>query len=216
MIKLQSIQSIQQLPIDEERKTALQPLIDYIIAQKGLHASIQLHLFTHNSRRSHLAQLWAQVAAWHYAIPTVSCYSGGTEVTAMHPNIKACLESDGFEIQGNTDAENPHYLVYYSSDSAPIPAFSKLYDDKSNPSSNFAAILTCTQADQGCPFIHGANQRILLPYEDPKRADHQPDCAEVYLKPAEGSLLKCFTCFRSINYLINYTYKTIQTNITSS
>lgn len=196
MINLQSIQTIQQLPIDEERKTALQPLIDYIIAQKDLHASIQLHFIcTHNSRRSHLAQLWAQVAAWHYAIPTVSCFSGGTEVTAMHPNIKACLESDGFEIQGNADAENPHYLVYYSSNSAPIPAFSKLYDDKSNPSSNFAAILTCTQADQGCPFIPGASQRILLPYEDPKRADHQPDCAEVYLETSRRIASEMFYVF---------------------
>jgi arsenate reductase len=45
--------------------------------------------------------------------------------------------------------------------------FSKKYDDEFNPKSEFAAIMTCSQADGGCPFIAGAEKRIPITYEDP-------------------------------------------------
>jgi hypothetical protein len=31
--------------------------------------------------------------------------------------------------------------------------------------------MVCSDADEACPFIPGASQRISLPYNDPKSAD---------------------------------------------
>ncbi len=40
--------------------------------------------------------------------------------------------------------------------------------------------MTCTHADENCPFIHGAEKRISLPYEDPKAYDNTADEAKMY------------------------------------
>src|SRR5688500_19167470 len=37
---------------------------------------------THNSRRSHMSQIWAQTAAHYYGLGSVLAYSVGTETTA--------------------------------------------------------------------------------------------------------------------------------------
>ncbi|MEM6771423.1 MAG: protein-tyrosine-phosphatase, partial [Bacteroidota bacterium] len=58
--------------------------------------------------------------------------------------------------------------------------FSKRYDDAVNPKANFAAVMTCSDADENCPFIPGADVRIPLTYEDPKVADGTPEEATVY------------------------------------
>jgi arsenate reductase len=41
-----------------------------------------------------------------------------------------------------------------------------------NPVSNFAAVMTCSHADENCPFILGTEMRIPVMYEDPKLFDH--------------------------------------------
>jgi arsenate reductase (thioredoxin) len=48
------------------------------------------------------------------------------------------------------------------------------YDADGNPTENFAAIMTCSQADKNCPFIPGASLRIAIPYDDPKDFDGTP------------------------------------------
>ena len=68
------------------------------------------------------------------------------------------------------------------SDLAKEIGFSKAYDDDFNPKSGFAAIMTCSQADGGCPFIAGAEKRIPITFEDPKISDGTPQQKETYLE----------------------------------
>ena len=172
--------------VNLERKTILQPLIDYIQQKANRGVEINLNFIcTHNSRRSHLAQIWAQVASTHFNIPNVHCYSGGTEETALFPKVAETLTNQGFTIFKIAETDNPVYAIKYSDNALPIIGFSKQYNSPFNPASAFVAIMTCSQADGGCPFIAGAEKRIPITFEDPKISDHTPEQAEVY---AERSL----------------------------
>ena len=98
--------------ISEERKEILQPLIDFIKERKETNQHILLNFIcTHNSRRSHLAQIWAQVMAEYYQIDKVNSYSGGTEATAMFPKVAETLTSQGLQIKKATETDNPIYYI---------------------------------------------------------------------------------------------------------
>ena len=58
----------------------------------------------------------------------------------------------------------------------------KLYDDPSSPKNGFAAVITCSHADENCPFIPGAEARIALNYEDPKAFDGTDKQDQMYLE----------------------------------
>lgn len=127
---------------------------------------------THNSRRSHLSQIWAQVAAEYYGLDGIETFSGGTEATAFNPRAVAALKRCGLEIEADDlDSENPHYRVTTSPHSDPQVCFSKVYDAPPNPTSGYCAIMTCSQADEACPLVMGCDLRIPIRYEDPKVAD---------------------------------------------
>ncbi|CAM2757651.1 arsenate reductase [Flavobacterium succinicans] len=161
--------------ITEERKATLQPLIDYIQEKVNTTSAVRINFIcTHNSRRSHLSQIWAQTAASFYNIPNVACYSGGTEATALFPKIAETLENTGFQIKTIAEGKNPIYTIKYNTQDHPIIGFSKTYDDAFNPNKDFAAVLTCSSADEGCPFIAGAEKRIPIMFEDPKAFDNTP------------------------------------------
>lgn len=161
--------------IPEERKPILQSLIDYVQMKVDAGQAVRLNFIcTHNSRRSHLSQVWAQTAAAHFGIPRVACYSGGTEATALFPAAARTLQADGFQIQAITPGNNPVYAIKYGENAPPVIGFSKTYDDPFNPQSGFAAVMTCSQADAGCPFVPGSEKRIALTYEDPKAFDDSP------------------------------------------
>jgi len=167
--------------ISAERKTTLQPLINFIQAKVNSRKEIRLNLIcTHNSRRSHFAQVWSQTAAKYYGIENVFCYSGGTEATAMFPMVAETLKNSGFRIQTLSEGSNPVYAIKYAENEHPVIGFSKTYDNNFNPESEFAAIMTCSQADGGCPFISGAEKRIAIPFEDPKPFDNSPQQKEMY------------------------------------
>ena len=176
-----TINSLNIESISEDRKKILQSLIDFIQFKANDKEEIRLNFIcTHNSRRSHLSQVWAQVMAFHFNIKNVFCYSGGTEATALFPMAARTLENTGFEIETISENKNPIYSIKYSGNQHPIVGFSKKFDDNFNPKSEFAAILTCSQADQGCPFIAGAEKRIPITFEDPKAFDNTPQQAEKY------------------------------------
>lgn len=167
--------------ISMERKEILQPLIDFIQAKKNNNESIRLNFIcTHNSRRSHLSQVWAQVMAHHFKVGKVYCYSGGTEATALFPMVAETLINAGFHIQKTSEEQNPVYSIKYAQNEHPVIGFSKTYEDDFNPKSEFAAILTCSQADEGCPFVAGAEARFPITFEDPKAFDNTPQQAEKY------------------------------------
>ncbi|MGX9985900.1 hypothetical protein [Soonwooa purpurea] len=89
--------------ISTERKAVLQPLVDYIQQKLEESEIINLNFIcTHNSRISHFAQIWAQVAAAHFNISNVICYSGGTEETALFPKVAEILSQQGFQILKNS------------------------------------------------------------------------------------------------------------------
>ncbi|MBC7846077.1 MAG: protein-tyrosine-phosphatase [Flavobacterium sp.] len=185
--------------ISNERKIILQPLIDFIQGKASNQQEIRLNLIcTHNSRRSHLSQVWAQTAAAHYGIKNVFCYSGGTEATAMFPMAAKTLANQGFQIKTIAEGSNPVYAIKYSENAHPIIGFSKTFDDDFNPQSEFAAILTCSSADQGCPFIAGAEVRIPITFEDPKAFDNTPQQSEKYEERSLQIATELFYVFSQI------------------
>jgi arsenate reductase (thioredoxin) len=175
------ISSLKIETISDERKQTLQPLIDYIQSKHSKKQTIRLNFIcTHNSRRSHLSQVWAQVLAYHFQIKNVFCYSGGTEATALFPMVAETLINSGFTIKRISEGKNPIYVIKYSENEHPVIGFSKTYDDVFNPKSEFAAIMTCSSADAGCPFISGAEKRIPITFDDPKAFDNTSFQKEKY------------------------------------
>ncbi len=158
--------------IPEARKLLLQQLVAFIEKKRKAGEPVTLNFIcTHNSRRSHIAQLWAQAAAHYYGINNVSCFSGGTEATAFNPRAVKAMEEAGFVIKMTKDGNNPIYEVHFSDAAKPVIAFSKKYDDPFNHNQDFAAIMTCSHADENCPLVIGASGRIALTYDDPKEFD---------------------------------------------
>ncbi|WP_299156812.1 protein-tyrosine-phosphatase [uncultured Tenacibaculum sp.] len=185
--------------ITEDRKKVLQPLIAYI--QNGVNNKELINLnfiCTHNSRRSHLSQIWAQTMAYYLNIPNVYCYSGGTEATAMNKNVVETLIDKGFKIQNLSETENAIYAIKYAENKQPIIGFSKKYDDPFNPVNEFCAIMTCSQADEGCPFIAGAAKRVPVTYEDPKAYDNTPLEKDKYLERSLEIASEMLYIFKSI------------------
>ncbi len=169
--------------ISTERKAILQPLIDFLQQKTEANAIVNLNFIcTHNSRRSHLSQVWAQTIATYYNVKNVFCYSGGTEATALFPSAAEALQHSGFQIEKLSTEGNPVYAIKFSEIAHPIIGFSKTFDAAFNPASEFAAIMTCSSADKGCPFIIGAEQRIPITFEDPKAYDNTPLQSQKYLE----------------------------------
>ena len=178
-----TIEKIDEITISDERKEILQLLIDYIQNKIKSNQEIRLNFIcTHNSRRSHLSQIWAQTMAFHFKIKNVFCYSGGTEATAMFPKVSETLENQGFQIQKLSEEKNPVYAVKFAENQHPIICFSKAYFDDFNPKSNFGAIMTCNNADEGCPMVFGAEARFPIKYDDPKAFDGTELMNEKYLE----------------------------------
>ena len=185
--------------IFEERKQLLQSLIDFIQEKKDTNKEIRLNFVcTHNSRRSHLSQIWAQTAAYFYNINNVFCYSGGTEATALFPMVLETLKNIGFIVTSISEGENPIYTIKYSANEHPIIGFSKRFDSDFNPGSSYAAIMTCSQADKDCPFIPGAEKRIPITYEDPKAFDNTPQQEEKYMERSLQIANEMFYVFSKI------------------
>ncbi|WP_262250064.1 arsenate-mycothiol transferase ArsC [Parapedobacter soli] len=185
--------------VNEERKSILQPLIDFVQQKADSGADININFIcTHNSRRSHLAQVWAQVASAYFTIPNVHCYSGGTEETALFPKVAETLTDQGFSIFRIAETDNPVYAIKYSDDTLPIIGFSKKYDSPFNPTSAFAAIMTCSQAESGCPFIAGAEKRIPITFEDPKISDGTSEQAQVYTARSQQIAQEMFHVFSRV------------------
>lgn len=167
--------------IPENRKELLQEVAAYIREKKQSNEPANLtFICTHNSRRSHLSQIWAATAAAYFGLEADTyTYSGGTETTAFNPRAVAAIERAGFRIN-HGKGDNPRYKVQFSEEGPVIECFSKKYNDPFNPSENFAAIMTCSDADKNCPFIPGASLRLPIPYVDPKAADGTTEEAAVY------------------------------------
>ena len=178
--------------IPANRKASLKKLAQFIRTKvKAKEPANLTFICTHNSRRSHMSQLWAATAAAYYGVDGVKTFSGGTESTAFNPRAVAAMQRAGFTIE-NPGGKNPHYKVAFSKDSPAEECFSKEYGDDFNPKNNFAAVMTCSQADKSCPLVKGASLRVGLPYIDPKVSDGTGREAVTYDKRAKQIAVEMF------------------------
>ena len=159
--------------IPSDRKSELAKVADYVRERLAKSEPAKLtFICTHNSRRSHLSQIWAQVAAEYYGLAGVETFSGGTEATAFNPRAVAAMQRCGLKIVADDPAStNPRYSVLTSDSATPQVCFSKAYGDPPNPSKGYCAVMTCSQADDACPLVMGCDLRMPIRYEDPKVAD---------------------------------------------
>lgn len=179
--------------ITEDRRFLLNDAASKL--QKSIEAKGQLEaifICTHNSRRSHLSQIWAQLAAWEYGLP-ITCFSGGTEATAFYPSAVAALSAAGCQISREGE-QNPCYEIM-PDEKRFIRSFSKRFDDVSNPQSDFVAFMTCAHADDNCPLVPGAMHRVSLYYDDPKAFDGTPQESEKYSE-------RCFQIATEMYYMM--------------
>ena len=194
------INNLDPQSISAERKAVLQPLIDFIQLKVSNLQEIRINFIcTHNSRRSHLSQVWAQTMARYFQIKNVVCYSGGTEETALFPMVAETLQNAGFEMKRLADSTNPIYSIKYAENEHPIIGFSKKLEDSFNPKSKFVAVMTCDSANEACPFVPGAEARIPITFEDPKAFDNTPQQAEKYNERSLQIATELFYVFSQIN-----------------
>ncbi len=170
---------VESIPAD--RKAELGRLAAFVRerGRKGETARLTF-ICTHNSRRSLLAQVWAQTAAHACRAHGVECYSGGASAAAFDPRAVAALERAGFRVETRGAGNNPVVAVRLGAELPPVECFSKRYDQPPNPTRDFCAVMNCADNDQGCPVVLGAAERITIPYDDPKAADGTPAETAVY------------------------------------
>ena len=167
--------------IPAERKTQLKKIALYVKSRVNSGQPARLtFICTHNSRRSHMSQIWAAAAASRYGIAGVETYSGGTEATAFNPRAIAAIERAGVKVEKADDTKNPRYAVQFRDSKESITCFSKVYSDPPNPKADFCAVMTCSQADKNCPHVDGCSLRVAIPFDDPKIADNTPEEAARY------------------------------------
>lgn len=194
-----TVEFVSQISVSDERKEVLKPLVEYIQNKVDTNEEIRLNFIcTHNSRRSHLSQIWAQTMAFQFGIRNVFCYSGGTEATAMFSKVGETLVNQGFEIKQLSENENPVYAIKFSDNEPPIIGFSKTYFNAFNPKTNFGAIMTCNNADEGCPMVFGAEARFPIKYDDPKAFDGTDIMNEKYSERSLEIASEMFYVFNQI------------------
>ncbi|MFY0607952.1 MAG: protein-tyrosine-phosphatase [Cyclobacteriaceae bacterium] len=183
--------------IDGKRQDLLKSMARDLAQLYGQHGVLKLmFVCTHNSRRSHISQLWAAAMAKKFELNNIETYSAGTEATAFNPRAVAAMKDAGFLIESDGVADNPHYEIRINSEDAPIVAFSKTIKDASNPTEGFVAMMTCSEADNDCPIVEGALKRYSLHYRDPKEADGTPEESQRYAE-------RCQQIGTEISYLFS-------------
>jgi len=191
------IDDIKTAAISAYRKATLKPLVDYIQAKIDDGSELNLNFIcTHNSRRSQFAQVWSAAAADYFNV-NANSFSGGIEVTACNERTIASLKRSGFQAKV-TGSENPHYELSADFIKRPLTVFSKMFDDKTNPTTNFAAIMTCSHANENCPFIPGADERIPVRYNDPKGFDNTDMEEQMYDQCSNEIATELFYVFSQI------------------
>lgn len=186
--------------IPKERKEILEKISYYIQTKISQNKTIDLiYICTHNSRRSHFGQVWAKVASRYFQINNVNTYSGGTEATAFNINAINALKRVGFNISTENSNSNPLYKIQFDEKGNSIECFSKVYNDPKNSQKEFAAIMTCSDAEENCPFIPGAELRIGTTYDDPKAFDNAPLQDAKYDERCKQIALETFYVFSKIS-----------------
>ncbi len=172
------IENLDFSKIPTERKEILDQMAQVVsaIIEQGKEVKLNF-ICTHNSRRSHLAQVWTQTLASYYKIPGILCFSGGTDATAIYPSVLKTVESQGFKIEKQLDAR---HLIRYSDDAPAVVGFSKVYNDDFNPQTGYIGVMVCDDAYENCPLVFGMDHRFGLTFTDPKHSDGSAQEAGTY------------------------------------
>ncbi|MBP3191457.1 protein-tyrosine-phosphatase [Natronogracilivirga saccharolytica] len=188
--------------IPQSRQHIIEDLVKNIRDVQKSKEPVRLNFIcTHNSRRSQMAQIWAHALAHSFQIPSVECYSGGTEVTAFHPNAIRAMKTLGFQITPETPSSNgpnPRWHVSAGSNLTELVCYSKKIEDSIDQSLPFIAVMTCSDADQNCPVVPGAQSRAAFTFEDPKSTDGTDKEQQAYLKTAVGIGRELTSVFKSL------------------
>ncbi|MBA2610750.1 MAG: protein-tyrosine-phosphatase [Bacteroidetes bacterium] len=185
--------------IPHRRKELLEKIAQYISYKQKENKPINLvYICTHNSRRSHFGQVWAKVASDYFKIKNVNTFSGGTEATAFNINAINSLKRVGFEIKPINVEKNSTYHILFDDNEKPIVCYSKVYDDPKNPQKEFTAIMTCSDAEENCPFIPAVELRIGTTYDDPKAFDNTPLQDAKYDERCKQIALETFYVFSKV------------------
>ncbi|ATL49043.1 protein-tyrosine-phosphatase [Chitinophaga caeni] len=181
------------------RKNVLDLLVSFLQENIKLGSpSSLLFICTHNSRRSHMAQLLAAASIAYYGLKGITTYSGGTEVTSFNTNAIKALKNAGFKIESQEKGDNPVYEVSMGNHIPIIRSNSKKFSNAPNPASGFIAIMTCSSADEGCPLVPGSATRISIPYDDPKLADGTPQQDLVYMERCKEIAIEMLYVFSRV------------------
>ena len=170
--------------VSPERKALLDHIGEALRASYLERGELAINFIcTHNSRRSHMAEIWFRTACAFLNLSNVHTYSGGTEATALYPEVAKSFERLGFDVLEGPFGTNKvwqiaHPVVERVSDSPLL--FSKLYWKTPNPTHDFHAVLVCDSASEACPFVAGATGRYPLTFEDPKSSDGTDLQAQTY------------------------------------
>lgn len=206
IMHLQKISSLSnEFPaIPAQRQAVLCRLGDYLTAKERAGETARVVVIcTHNSRRSHMGQLWLMAAAAHYGLHHVQAFSGGTEATAFNPRAVAAMRRAGFRIDMLGDGGNPTYRAAWDDAHDPILMWSKRFDEAVPPGLPFAAVMVCSEADEACPVVPGADARFSLPFNDPKHFDGTPLETEKYDEA-------CHLIARDFAFAVHHAAKSLQ------
>ena len=154
--------------IAASRKPVLDELVKYINSKRASESEVHLNFIcTHNSRRSQFCQIWAETASAFYNKKVYS-YSGGLEITEFNINAVNTIKKCGFDVI-KSGSKNPTYDLYYCDNRMKsISVFSKLYNDPVNKANSFAAITTCSSAEEKSPKKIKAEKRKKKQNKNPK------------------------------------------------
>lgn len=165
-----------------QRTAALKSLAQALSKEDQVHVNF---ICTHNSRRSHYCEVLFRTAALFYDCEGVSTFSGGTEGTALFPEVAASFVRHGFTTASREDEElgqkvwkicHPQVEQVHESNWL----FSKKYSDAPNPGEGYHAVMVCDSANEACPVVFGAKGRHPIMFVDPKRSDNTPQQSKIY------------------------------------
>ena len=165
-----------------ERKPKLEAIAQSFSKESELKVNF---ICTHNSRRSHFSEILFRTAAKYHGLKNVQTFSGGTERTALFPEVAESFKRHGFRVIPLEAHNQRAYKIFIENlekvDTTPV-LFSKKYDDESNAQENYHAIMVCNSAHESCPVVHGSKQRHSLMFTDPKHSDGGSNQKDVYDK----------------------------------
>ena len=176
------LKSLFTMPPSEARLKELDALAAILIEQYKDGLAVNF-ICTHNSRRSHFSEILFRTAAKYYGHENVETFSGGTEGTALYPEVAESFKRHEFTAIKDLSSHNPHWQIFHplleNEHNTPF-LFSKAYDRAPNPSTGYVAVMVCDSANEACPVVVGAAERFPLTFMDPKRSDGTSECSSVY------------------------------------